>query len=159
MLRRCAIAVPFHYFGRQPPFAPQMVFLEDAFVSFDPYCAEQRPLCVGSKCFFCDRAVAVCACEPPFSVAYHCARSHRHARDCKGPVPVSDLGGGTCARKIRFQSILVHAAPCRLTSNWFRSALAAQSFIPREFARSVPRSWSSRWLIFLGALTILMFSR
>jgi hypothetical protein len=54
---RCAITVPYHYHGRKPNFAPQMIFLEDAFVAFDPYAAEPRPLCVGSKCFFCEKLV------------------------------------------------------------------------------------------------------
>ena len=68
---RCAITVPYHYHGRQPKFAPQMIFLEDAFVAFDPYAAEPRPLCVGSKCFFCEKLVL-----PPSLVArVHTART------------------------------------------------------------------------------------
>ena len=39
-------------------------FLEEAFIAYDPYAAEQRPLCVGSKCFFCERLVR------PSSVAH-----------------------------------------------------------------------------------------
>jgi hypothetical protein len=48
--------------------------LEDAYVSFDPYAAEQRPLCVGSKCHFCERAVIR---------LFHAARSRSKGKERK----------------------------------------------------------------------------
>ncbi|EKX44910.1 hypothetical protein GUITHDRAFT_43884, partial [Guillardia theta CCMP2712] len=50
---KCHIEVPYHYFGKQPKFAKQLIFLEDSFICYDPFAPEKRPLCLGSKCAGC----------------------------------------------------------------------------------------------------------
>mmetsp|Transcript_31967 Transcript_31967/g.76410 ORF Transcript_31967/g.76410 Transcript_31967/m.76410 type:complete len:113 (-) Transcript_31967:55-393(-) len=55
----CQITIPYVYYGRQPKSAPQVVFLEEAFIAQDPFATEPRPLCLGSKCAICQRPVCV----------------------------------------------------------------------------------------------------
>lgn len=49
----CDFESPYDYYGNKP-FQSKIVFLEDCFVMKDPFTKDEKPLCLGSLCWFVD---------------------------------------------------------------------------------------------------------
>ncbi|KAL6075513.1 Cysteine-rich DPF motif domain-containing protein 1 [Balamuthia mandrillaris] len=78
----CGMEYPYHHFGNKPPFCASIIYLEDCYVLKDPFDEEQGrqqekalPICVGSHCSICQRAVCV---QASCSLFY----THRFCTDC-----------------------------------------------------------------------------
>ena len=128
---RCAIVIPFQYYGRQPKCAPQMVFLEDSYIAFDPFLVEQRPLCVGSKCFFCEEPVSTFTQSRIISYfSEYLGQTNNHLPTCPRTVHFFRMGLERLTLSHSLIFVLISFPVCRCASH-------AQYFTRRECADNV----------------------
>ncbi|KAJ1492348.1 cysteine-rich domain-containing protein [Baffinella frigidus] len=55
----CKLSVPYSWHGRRPKFGEQLVFVEDVYMTVDPFAQTPMPLCLGGKCVICTRKVCM----------------------------------------------------------------------------------------------------
>ncbi|BFZ08277.1 hypothetical protein BsWGS_11316 [Bradybaena similaris] len=55
----CDFTVDYHYKGRKPPFAKNIVLLEDCYIMKDPFSTSGGFICVGGNCSLCGCSVCM----------------------------------------------------------------------------------------------------